>query len=78
MLQCIAVLPAQLRRGFKFLGLAFEGTTDRFELIGQLEDYNALRQAKVFAGFAAQRNRQLRRLLTVRGRPANSLRPERP
>ncbi len=56
--QRVIALPTRLRRGFKFLGFAFKGAPDGFELISQLEACDALRQAKAPFSLAAQCIRQ--------------------
>jgi len=59
-----------VRRGFEFLGFAFEGASDGFQLIGQIEACDALRQAKAPLSLAAQSIREPRRFLIERGAPA--------
>jgi hypothetical protein len=59
-----------LRRGFEFLGFAFEGASYGFQLIGQFEACDPLRQAKAPLGFTAQCSREPRRFLFERGLPA--------
>jgi hypothetical protein len=53
--------------GFEFLGLAFEGASDGFKFVGQLEACDSLRQTKAPFGLTTQSIREPRWFAVERG-----------